>query len=148
MSIFSLGARIISRISPLLLVAGGVALVWALLPDRRCRFRPAAVKVTKGVLIAKDEVKNAAARMSAKASDLVEEARQSRTDCCSGAAVTESLKDSAKAKGRRMAVATTAKVLTMKEKARAEFNSIVAEAKENRAVRSAESNGEDRVPGL
>jgi len=125
MNLLKFGANLFSKNSLLLLLAGGIAL--ALLSDRRS-LRSGAVKVTKGALIAKDEVKNAAAKVSARASDFVEEARQVRgVSHCRGAAARE--------KGHRMAVATTAKILTLKEAAEAEFKSIVDEAKRRRAIR-------------
>jgi hypothetical protein len=125
MNFLKFGANMFSKNSLLLLLAGGIVL--ALLSDRR-NLRSGAVKVTKGALIAKDEVKNAAAKVSARASDFVEEARQVRgVSPCRGAATRE--------KGHRIAVATTAKILTLKEAAQAEFKSIVDEAKRRRAIR-------------
>ncbi len=125
MNFLKVGVNMFSKSSLLLLLAGGIALV--LLSDRR-NLRSGAVKVTKGALIAKDEVKNAAAKVSARASDFVEEARQVRgISRCRGTAARE--------KGYRMAVATTAKILTLKEAAQAEFKSIVDEAKRRRAIR-------------
>ncbi|SFM02737.1 hypothetical protein [Pelosinus propionicus] len=125
MNLLKFGAKMFSKNSFWLLLAGGAAL--ALLSDRR-HLRSSAVKVTKKALIAKDEVRNAAAKVSAKASDFIEEARQKRgTSSCRGGATRE--------KGHRIAVATTAKILTFKEAAQAEFKSIVDEAKRRRAIR-------------
>ena len=129
MNFFKLGVRILSKSFPLLLAAGGVALVLALLPERRGGLRSGAVKVTKGALITKDKVKDAAAKVSAGASAIIKEARQARkvSACRSGG--------DDRANGRRMAVTATKKILTLKEKAQAEFKSIVEEAKRRRAMR-------------
>lgn len=115
MNVFNLGAKMISKTSPLLLVLAGVAIALAFSSNRR-DLRGVAVKATKGALVAKDKVRNAAEKM-----------RQ------------ESCEKAAKAKGRRFAVAAAAKVLTLKEKAQIEFKSIVEEAKERRTIRCKES---------
>jgi hypothetical protein len=134
MNFLKLGARIISKGSFLLLVAGGIAIALASLSDRR-RLRSDAVKVTKGALITKEQVKNAAAKMAAEASDIVKQARQAGTNSCSGTSAAKSFQATSKEKGHHIAVATTAKILTLKEKAQAEFKSIINEAKERRAIR-------------
>jgi hypothetical protein len=141
MNFFSLGSKMFSKTSSLLLIVSGVAIALAFFSDRR-RLRSGAVKVTKGALIAKDEVKNVAGKMSSKASGIVKEAYQNRRNSSSNRAA-NSFQASLKDKGHRMAVATTASALTLKEKAQAEFKSIVAEAKERRATCCAETRNED-----
>lgn len=120
MNFLNFGAKMISKTSPLLLVASGVAIALAFFPDRR-DLRSAAVTATKGALAAKDKMKNVAEEL--------------RTGYCP--------KDT-KAKGRRIAVTATKKVLTLKEKAQTEFQSIVEEAKEQRAARYTECKRRDQ----
>ncbi|HWR41913.1 hypothetical protein [Sporomusa sp.] len=139
MNILRMGARIISKSSPILLIASGTALALTLPPVRR-GLRTFAVKATKGALIVSDEVKNLTAKMRDKASDIVVEARETGECPCPAAAI-KSLRSSAKVKGRRIAVATTAGVLSMQEKAKSvrdEFKDIVDEAKQLRGVNQSE----------
>lgn len=142
MNFFSLGSKMFSKTSSLLLIVSGVAIVLAFFSSDRRRLRSGAVKITKGALIAKDEVKNVAGKMSSKASGIVKEVYQNRRNSSSNRAA-NSLQASLKDKGHRMAVATTASALTLKEKAQAEFKSIVAEAKERRATSCAETRDEN-----
>ncbi|MDF2569347.1 MAG: hypothetical protein K0R55_951, partial [Sporomusa sp.] len=114
MSILRMGSWIISRSSPAVLIASGAALALAV-PAVRRGFRAALVTATKGALVISDEVKNLTEKVRVGASDIVEEARQ--TSCCPCPAI-KSLRSSAKVKGRRMAVATTAGVLSIQEKAK------------------------------
>lgn len=133
MNILRMGARILSRSSPLLLVASGAALALTFPPIRR-GLRTAAVKATKGVLIVSDQIKDVTTKMRAGASDMAAEERQARKPSCP-ATMIRAFRASAKTKGRRMAVATTAGVLDMKEKAkdiRDEIKGIVEEAKQVR----------------
>lgn len=132
MNFFKLGAKTINNMYLLLLIVGGMAIVLSLLTDRR-RLRAGAVKVAKGALITKDKVNNVAAKMSAEASDIVREARQTRQVSSSPKNAAAKSLQAAKTKGHHIAVATTERVLTMKEKAQAEFKSIVDEAKKRRA---------------
>jgi hypothetical protein len=135
MNIFRIGARIISRSSPALLLAGGAVLALTLVPVRH-GLRTVAVKATKGALIVGDGVKNLTAKLRAEATDIVAEARQTSQCSCSDDSL-KSLRSCAKVKGRRMAVATTVGVLNMKEKAKSirdGFTEIVEEAKELRTT--------------
>ena len=132
MNFFKLGVKIINKIYPLLLIAGGMVIALSLLTDRR-RLRNGSVKVTKGALITKDKVNNVAAKISAEASDIVREVRQARPDSSFPESVAAKSLQAAKIKSHHIAAATTERVLTMKEQAQAEFKSIVDEAKKRRA---------------
>ena len=132
MNFLRLGLKIINKIYLLLLIAGGIVIALSLLTDRR-RLRAGSVKVTKGALITKDKVNNVAAKMSAEASDIVREARQTRPVSSSPENAAAKSLQAVKTKGHHIAVATTERVLTIKEQAQAEFKSIVDEAKKRRA---------------
>ncbi len=132
MNFLRLGLKIINKIYLLLLIAGGIVIALSLMTDRR-RLRAGAVKVTKGALTTKDKVNNVAAKMSAEASDIVREARQTKPVSSSPENAAAKSLQAAKIKGHHIAVATTERVLTMKEQAQAEFKSIVDEAKKRRA---------------
>ncbi|QDR82384.1 hypothetical protein [Sporomusa termitida] len=143
MNFLRMGARILTRSAPALLLAGGAALVLTLPPVRR-GLRMAAVQATKGALIVGDEVKNLTAKLRDKASDIVVEARERGGCPCPGAALT-SLRSSAKVKGRQIAVATTAGVLSVQEKAKSvrdDFKDIVDEAKQRRGANQADPEKE------
>lgn len=132
MNFLKLSVKMINKIYLLLLIAGGMVIALSLLTDRR-RLRASAVKVTKGALITKDKVNHVAAKMSGEASDIVREARQTRPVSSSSENEAAKSLQAAKIKGHHIAVATTERVLTMKEQAQAEFKSIVDEAKKRRA---------------
>lgn len=149
MNILRFGARLISRSSPVLLLAGGAVLALTLTPVRQ-GLRAVAVQATKGALVVGEGVKNVTARLQAEAAGIVAEARESEPRACGRSL--HSLTTCAKAKGRRMAVATTAGVLAVKEQAEAlqgEFKGIVEEAKERRETKPpAAAGGEITDPGL
>jgi vacuolar-type H+-ATPase subunit H len=135
MNILHMGSRVISRSSPMLLAVTGTAMAFAFPPVRR-GLRSAAVLATKGALIVSDGVKEAAARMRENAESIVQEAREMEDHDCPCTAV-KSMGASVKNKSRRMAVSTTAGLLSMKDRAksaREELKSIVNEAKERRAA--------------
>jgi len=131
MNILSMGARIISRSSPALLIAGGAALALSCLPIRR-GLHTVAVKATKGALVVGDEVKNLTSKMRTGASGIVKEARR-KSGCPCHACRIKSIGATAKIKGHHMAVAATAGLLSMKDKAKAVHDGlagIVDEAKQ------------------
>ncbi|WP_371381351.1 hypothetical protein [Sporomusa aerivorans] len=142
MRILSMGAKILSRSSPVLLVGGGAAIVFAL-PAVRRGLRATLVAATRGALIITDKVHNLAEKIRDETSEIVEEARQA--DCCPcPAAKFKSLGASAKVKGRRMAVATTAGVLNVQDKAKSirdEFQDIIHEAKRLKIEAKSNSKG-------
>lgn len=135
MNILHIGSRMISRSSPMLLAATGAVMVLAFPPVRR-GLRSAAVLATKGALIVSDGVKEAAAKMRENAESIVQEAREMEGSDCPCTAV-KSMGASVKNKSRKMAVSTTAGLLSVKDRAksaREELKSIVNEAKERRAA--------------
>ncbi|VBB05088.1 Hypothetical protein LUCI_0294 [Lucifera butyrica] len=136
MDILKIGSRILGGSSPSLLVATGAVLALTFPPVRR-GLRAAAVVATKGVLAVSDRVTNLSTGIRQGASGIIDEARE--TGPIDGV---KSIRASAKTKGRRIAVATTAGALTLKKKAtsiREGFKGIVNEAKEMHAARQAES---------
>ena len=135
MNILRIGARLLSRSSPALLLAGGAVLALTLTPVRQ-GLRLAAVQATKGALLVGEGVTSVTTKLKSEAAGIVAEARDS-SQCDCGRSL-RSLGTCAKNKGRRMAVAATAGVLAMKEQAEAlqdECKGIVAEAKERRETK-------------
>ncbi|MBC8015721.1 MAG: hypothetical protein H7X79_08260 [Sporomusaceae bacterium] len=116
MKFFRLCVKMISKVSPLVLFAGGVVIALALLSDRRGSHL-GIVKAVQDALMRRDKVENAGAKKSAQPSDLVKEALQSRTVSWCDSAAVKSFQASAKVKGHRVAVAAKTGVLSMKDKA-------------------------------
>lgn len=136
-NVLRMGSRMINGTSPVLLAATGAMLALTLPPVRRT-IRSAAVLATKGVLIAGDEIKEITGRLRENAESIVQEARETGEIQCPSEAI-HSMRTSAKAKGRKMAVAATASLLAMKERAKAsqqDLRSIVDEAKDLRSTRA------------
>lgn len=136
-NVLRMGSRMINGTSPVLLAATGAMLALTLPPVRRT-IRSAAVLATKGVLIASDEIKEMTGRLRENAESIVQEARETGEIQCPSEAI-HSMRTSAKAKGRKMAVAATASLLAMKERAKASqqnLRSIVDEAKDLRSTRA------------
>lgn len=143
MNILHMGSRIISRSSPILLAATGAAMVLAFPPVRR-GLRSAAVLAIKGVLIVSDGVKEAAGKVKENAASIVQEAREMTDDDCPCTTV-KAMGASVKNKSRKIAVSTTAGLLSVKDQAKSArkgLESIVTEAKERRAVSLKETDVE------
>lgn len=126
MNFFSILARMVSKNFLFLLLAAGVLVVLALLPERS-GLRSS--KKAKRPLTAGEKVKNAALQITAGASDIIKEARRTRERSSGRSCGAE------EKKGHRIAVTAAKKVLTLKEKAQAEFKSIIEEAKSRRSMR-------------
>lgn len=143
MNILHMGSRMISRSSPILLAATGAVMVLAFPPVRR-GLRSAAVLATKGVLMVSDGVKEAAGKVKKNATSILQEAREMQADDCPCTTV-KTMGASVKNKSRKMAVSTTAGLLSMKDRAKSAregLESIIIEAKERRAASLEETNVE------
>ena len=141
-NVLRMGSRIISGTSPVLLAATGAVIALTFPPVRRT-IRSAAVLATKGVLIASDELRHATNRIRENAESIVQEARETGEIQCPSEAI-RSMRTSAKATGRKMAVAATAGLLAMKERAKSSqenLRSIVDEAKNLRSSREDDAGG-------
>lgn len=151
MNLIRVGSRLLSRTSPMLLLATGAAAALSLPPVRR-RLRSAAVTATKGALVVADRVKDIRGKMREKVENVA--AREGVEEHCSTAKVKEnfnSFRNKLKARRRRIAVAATAGVLAVSDKAksvREEFKEIIDEAKASRQRHSTHTNEELRSPEI
>lgn len=112
MRFLQMGSRMLSRTSPLGLIAGGMVAVLAV-PVVRKGLRRAAVVTLSGILSLTDEAKQHSATSRQKIQELIDEAKSTDHKLAY-----KKLKDNLKEQPRRMAVAATAGVLAASDKAK------------------------------
>lgn len=133
MYILRWGSRILERSSPAGLIVGGAALALTLPPVRR-GLRATAVLATRGVLMVADKINYLGATLQETAEDLVAEAREPMPDPADSIRDRwDSIRDRAKQRHRKVAVAAAGSYLAAKERAgamRDDFETIVEEARQ------------------
>ena len=130
MNIFQFGSRVLSRTSPLGLAVGGAVLALSI-PAVRKGLRKTTVVALSGIISVTDEAKRVSAHSRQKLHAFVNEIKQGECgDSC------QEITRKIRSKPRKLAVAATAGVLTISDKAKGlatqatdEFKSIVADAR-------------------
>jgi hypothetical protein len=141
------GSRVFRQSSPVMLIATGAALAFALPPVRK-GLRSAAILATRGVLKVTDQVQHAGAAVKEELEDIVAEARENRQQ--SSESLNEHfqrLKHNTRKQFRQIAVTATGGALALSDQAhslREKMQGIVDEAKDERTQNKDETQTEVR----
>ncbi len=139
------GTRLLSRSSPVLLFVTGAAAALSFPPVRH-GIRSAAVMTTKGVLVVADKVKAIGEKMREKVENVATRSGiEEHSHIDEVKEDLDSLGNNLKSRRRRVAVAATAGVLAISDKAkslRKDFRDIVDEARASRQQYSKHTRGE------